>query len=137
MPGSVRRRIVSMYHPETAGAAVSLLEPPARRAGALGFLCIQEPLDLEHSGAFLDRARALCRTCHCLVVNLDAAEFVDSAGVRALLALAGELETAGKELRLVVRPGSRVERTLSLLRLLERFHTCRTLEEACRRAPAS
>ncbi|HEU4752069.1 MAG TPA: STAS domain-containing protein, partial [Armatimonadota bacterium] len=100
--------------------------------GKLAFMSVRESLDLESSPLFLERVRPVLRNCRCLVVDLSGVEFVDSTGVRTLLSLADEMERQGRELRLVVRPGSRVERTLGLLKLLERFRTCGTLDEACR-----
>jgi anti-anti-sigma factor len=79
------------------------------------------PLDVEHAPEFLARLQALCDTRRRLVVDLRRADYVDSAGVRALLKVQELLEPSGGELRLVVLPGSRVERTLRLLQLLQRF----------------
>jgi anti-anti-sigma regulatory factor len=55
------------------------------------------------------------------LVDLRRAPWVDSAGVRALLQLQEELRAGDGELRLLLQPGSRVERTLSLLRLTPLF----------------
>jgi anti-anti-sigma regulatory factor len=107
-------------------------QSPAVERGHVALLCATEALDLSGSARFLERARPLERNCRCLVADLQNADFVDSDGVRALLVLAAELEAEGKELRLIIRPGSRIERTLTLLRLLERFQVFYTLEEAWR-----
>ena len=91
--------------------------------GPTVLLCPSAPLDIAGARALIERARPLLSTCRRLLVDLQDADFIDSSGVRALLYLATELEEDGKELRLVVRRGSRVERTLGILRLLERFQT--------------
>jgi anti-anti-sigma factor len=96
-------------------------------------ICVTEPLDLSGASRFLERARRLAQNCSLLIVDLQQADFIDSTGVRALLVLAEGLEAAGKELSVVVRPGSRVERTLSLLQLRERFQCFPTLGAAARR----
>ena len=98
--------------------------------GHVALLCVSEPLDIASSPSLLNRARLLARSCRCLVVDLARAEFADSYGFRTLLVLAADLEADGRELRLVVQPGSRVERALNLLRLGERLQAYPTLEAA-------
>ena len=89
--------------------------------GPIARLCPSEPLDIAGARCLIERAGPLLPTCQRLLVDLQGVDFIDSSGVRALLYLATELEEDGKELRLVVRRGSRVERTLGLLRLLGRL----------------
>ena len=101
------------------------------RTGATAMLCVTEPLDLGGASQFLERAQRLAQNCGVLIVDLQGAEFIDSSGVRALLQLAEALEADRKELCLVVGAGSRVERTLALLRLCERFQCFPTLRAAC------
>ena len=118
------------------GTAVSPAATPvnpqslAVERGHVALLCATEPLDLAGSARLLERDRPLERNCGCLVADLQNANFADSDGIRALLVLAAALEAEGKELRLIIRPGSRIERTLALLRLLERFQVFHTLEDA-------
>jgi anti-anti-sigma factor len=121
---------MSTCTPEATGTSARAL---GQGSTNLAYLPVREALDVENSPRLLQRAQPVSRNCRCLVVDLSEVEFVDSSGVRTLLSLASELEQQGKELRLVVRSGSRVERTLSLLRLVDRFRICPTLDEACRR----
>jgi anti-anti-sigma factor len=102
-----------------------------RQTGPLGFLSVKGPLDGAGVEPVLAQASIVSRTCRCVVVDLRDAELIDSDGVRALLRLAEELESDGKELRIVTRPSSPVRRTLGLLRLTERLQECDSLEEAC------
>lgn len=117
----------------TAGNASRASVPAAAsaQAGHTTLLCATEPLDIGGAARLLERVRPLLPSCSCLLLDLQQAEFIDSSGVRMLLQLLHELESPGRELRLIVRPGSRVERTLRLLQLLERFHTFPHLESAC------
>ena len=50
-----------------------------------------------------------------MILDLSAAAYVDSAGLRGLLALQQQLQTEGAELRLIVPPGSRINRALRLV----------------------
>jgi anti-anti-sigma factor len=121
---------MSCYEVQTA--AVSVVPPPAATLAAarVAIVCVLEPLDQEGANRLLERVRPLAHSSRCLVIDLTRAEFVDSMGVRALLSLAEEQEAKDKELRLMVDRGSRVERTLQLLQLLERFRTFHTLRDA-------
>jgi len=120
----------------SAGSEPAVRGIHVERTGTRALVCATEPLDLAGAGHFLERARPLIRNCEVLIADLREAEFVDSAGIRALLTLAETLEADRKELRLVIRPESRVEHTLSLLQLLERFQCFPTLELACGKEPA-
>ena len=111
------------------------LSPRVADCGSKAFLNVPLPLDLVSSPEFLAQARSVCKSCRCLVVDLSQAEYLDSAGVRALLALRQELEQAEKELRLVIPSGSRAERTLKLLHLLEGFQPFQSLRDAWTHGP--
>lgn len=113
--------------------AVPAVQPgptAAVEAGRMAYLCVVQPLDVAGAVPLLEQARRLSQNCRCLVVDLARAEFVDSAGVRALLEIATELESRGRELRLVLKPGSRVERTFKLLCLMQRFQVFPDLKSA-------
>jgi anti-anti-sigma factor len=62
-------------------------------------------------------AEALNGGCERLTLDLGAAEYVNSDGVRWLQRVKSELGPRGIPFRLAVRQGSGVERTLDLLRL--------------------
>jgi anti-anti-sigma factor len=111
-------------------ASVPAAPAAPSRAGNLALLCVTGPLDDAGALRLRERVRSLSLNSRCLILDLGAVEFIDSDGVRALLLMAEELDGESRELRLVIRPGSRVERTLGLLRLLERFRVFPTLPEA-------
>jgi anti-anti-sigma factor len=96
-------------------------EVRARQAGRMALAEVTGPLDREHSPVLLERIRPLCDTARRVVLDLRRTEFIDSDAVRALLELRDGMEARGGELRLVVRPGSRVRRTLFLLGLDQRL----------------
>jgi anti-sigma B factor antagonist len=93
-----------------------------RQAGRTVLARVNGPLDLHHSPQFLNRMDPFQSGYRRVVVDLRDAEYVDSAGVRALLLLHRNLASSRSELRLVVKPGSRVERVLRLLKLDSYFH---------------
>jgi anti-anti-sigma factor len=100
------------------------------KGNAIALLTVTDVLDLSQAEAFLRRGRAMSINCRCIIVDLDRVRYVDSSGVRALLQLAEELELERKELRVVIQAGSRVERTLSLLQLLQRLQAFPSLKQA-------
>ncbi len=120
----------------TLDAAASNSAAPVANAlcptgsGHLGLLCVTEPLDLNGAEQLAERIQRLSLNCRCVVLDLSAAEFLDSDGVRALLRLSRELQTANRELRLVLQPGSPVERIFNLLRLGQCLRAYASLEEA-------
>jgi anti-anti-sigma factor len=60
---------------------------------------------------------ALAEPCAAVTLDLGAADYVDSDGVRWIQRYHGDLAPRALELRIAVREGSRVERTLKLLKL--------------------
>lgn len=129
-----------------AGGAV---EPVGRRpdagfetrvadTGRMVLARAQGPLDSNHAAGFLERLRTSCAPGRCLVLDLRRVDCIDSDGVRALLALQEAAVAAQTELRTVVQPGSRVARTLSLLRLQDQLATFDSASDAwIRRAKAA
>jgi anti-anti-sigma factor len=86
-----------------------------RMAGRSSVVRCAEPLDATAS----ERLRALVagpvQTARRVILDLSAAAYADSAGLRELLHLQQRLRTQGAELRLVVPPGSRIDRALRLV----------------------
>jgi len=113
-----------------AGRLTSPLQVRTRAEADTVVVQVVRPLDVETSTDFGQWARSLVAAGRRLIVDLRRAEYIDSAGVRVLLALHTEMHRAAGELRLVVSPGSRVERTLRILRLHEHFHLYRNLCQA-------
>jgi anti-anti-sigma factor len=65
-----------------------------------------------------------------LILDLRSVEYIESPGLRLLIALGDELLPSGGQIRLVVEPGSRVERTLGLVGLNQRFPIFHSAREA-------
>jgi len=78
---------------------------------------VRGPLDLHFTPRLTEGLDAFIASANRVVVNLRSSEYVDSTGIRALLMMQKSLESARGELRLVVQPGSRVERVIRLLQL--------------------
>ena len=99
---------------------------------------VSGPLTLASAGRLLERLGPIARRGRMLVLDLRLVEFVDSDGARALLQLDGELRAGGGSLRLVLPPGGRVARTLSLLQLDRHFDTFDSASDAWlrRRTPS-
>lgn len=104
-------------------------------SGRMALARVEGPLNTEHCPGFLQRVQPLCHGLRRIVLDLRRTEYVDSCGVRALLKLQEELAAANGELRLVLLPGSTIERTLSLLRLTGQFKTYCNASEAWIRRP--
>lgn len=90
-------------------------------AGKMVTVRAEGPVDVETAPTLLERVESICIPGRRLVLDLRHSPYLDSAGVRALLRLQESLEGQQSELRLVVQPDSRVERTLHLLHLQKRF----------------
>jgi anti-anti-sigma factor len=88
------------------------------------------PLDVEHAPGFRERLLPHLRQARRIIVNLIRTDYVDSEGVRSLMALHRSAEAAHADLRLVLQPGSRAERTFVLLRLQDHFRIHRSVREA-------
>jgi anti-anti-sigma factor len=84
-------------------------------AGRSAVVRCGQPLDAPTSarlGALLADSLQRARR---VILDLSAASYADSAGLMGLLALQQRLQTQGAELRLVVPPGSRIDRALRLV----------------------
>lgn len=91
------------------------------------------PLDVEHAPGFQARLLPHLRRAQRVVVNLMRADYVDSEGVRSLMALHRSAEAAHADLHLVLQPGSRAERTFTLLRLQDHFRIHASVRDALQR----
>ncbi len=75
-----------------------------------------------------------------VILDLSATAYADSVGLRELVALQQHLQTEGRELRLVVLPGSRIDRALRLVgfsSLLSLYPTGRLAWREGRARPAA
>lgn len=127
----------AVQSPAQPGRAPVLFEVKVAESGRTAFARVDGPLSGDHCPCFLERVQPLCTRLRRVVVDLRRAQYIDSSGVRALLLLQEELDAGRGELRLVLQPGSPVERTLSLLRLTGQFKTYGTASEAWTRRPGA
>ena len=82
--------------------------------------------------ADVERAASSSRT---LVLDLSGIDFLDSAGVHALLRMLTTLADGGKRLFVVAPPGGRARRLLEILDVSSLAWICDSREEALGRAP--
>src|SRR5206468_12261787 len=91
-------------------------------------LRVSGPLDGVTSPALGEALQPFRRCGQGLILDLRLVEYIETPGLRLLMTLNEELQAEGSQVRLVVRPGSRVERTLRLAGLDQQcavFHTVR------------
>jgi anti-sigma B factor antagonist len=115
------------------GSAVRTATPFDARVSETGrgvLVRVRGPLDLHYAPVFQQQVNSYVATGKLVVVDLRQADYVDSSGIRALLRMQKDLESAKGELRLVVSPASRVERVIKLLQLHTHFHLFPSAAEA-------
>lgn len=100
-----------------------------RPAGTTLVATVSGPLDLQSAPDVLTRLETALPSVRRVVLDLRGAEYVDSAGVRALLELRRKLESCNADFWLAIRKGSRVERVLKLLQLEGQFQICEDVNE--------
>jgi anti-anti-sigma factor len=103
------------------------------RGGRTWFVGLTGPLDTVSVDGFRDTiAKLRGERCRSLVLDLRRVSYADSQGIRALLLLRDQMMQRRGRLRLVIPEGSRVRRTLQLLRLDALFQIYATPVEAWR-----
>jgi anti-anti-sigma factor len=103
------------------------------RGGRTWFVGLTGPLDTVSVDGFRDTiTKLLGERCRSLVLDLRRVSYADSQGIRALLLLRDQMMQRRGRLRLVIPEGSRVRRTLQLLRLDALFQIYATPVEAWR-----
>jgi anti-anti-sigma factor len=103
------------------------------RGGRTWFVGLTGPLDTVSVDSFRETtAKLLGERCRSLVLDLRRVSYADSQGIRALLLLRDQMLQRRGRLRLVIPEGSRVRRTLQLLRLDALFQIYSTPVEAWR-----
>jgi len=101
---------------------VQTLFEPQGGGGGVAHARVNVPVNRETCPLLDERLeRLLGNGAHALVADLGPAEYLDSDGVRWLQRLQARLEERRIELRLAVREGSRVERTVRLLQMARTF----------------
>jgi anti-anti-sigma factor len=79
------------------------------------------PLDIETAPDLEARVLAVRPGARKVVVDLRQTDYLDSEGVKALFALQEQLDEQDGNFQILVRSGSRAERTILLLRLAGHF----------------
>jgi anti-anti-sigma factor len=98
-----------------------------------------QPLDARTSEGLRALVTGSVHRARRVILDLSAAAYADSVGLRELLALHQRLRTQGAELRVVVPPGSRIDRALRLVgfaSLLALYPSARLAWRAAREASA-
>src|SRR5688500_7812637 len=114
---------VSDRHPHEAPTAErpSVFDLHVTVAGRAVVARVRGRLDLHYTPQVVEGLEGFIRPSNRLVIDLRSSDYVDSTGIRALLVMHKNLEAVRGELRLVVTPGSRVERVIRLLQLERHF----------------
>jgi anti-sigma B factor antagonist len=100
----------------------------AANVGRQTLLRVCGPLDSGTTPSLREALQPFQRGSEGLTLDLRPVEYIETPGLRLLMGLNEELQAEGGQLRLVVRRGSRVERTLQLAGLDQQcavFHTVR------------
>lgn len=84
-------------------------------AGRSSVVRCGQPLDAQVCARLRALMAGSMQRARRVILDLSAAAYADSAGLKELLALQQRLQTEGAELRLVVPPGSRIDRALRLV----------------------
>jgi anti-anti-sigma factor len=84
-------------------------------AGRSSVVRCAEPLDATASVRLRALVGGPVQKARRVILDLSAAAYADSTGLRELLNLQQRLRSEGSELRLVVPPGSRIDRALRLV----------------------
>lgn len=93
-----------------------LAEVWVERREGVAVACVSGQIDLSNRIEVRDRLTAeLANADHGLVLDLVRVDYLDSAGVTALFAIAERLLDRQQQLRLVVPEGARIRRVLDLV----------------------
>jgi anti-anti-sigma factor len=84
-------------------------------AGRASVVRCGEPLDARMCARLRALAAGPMQRARRVILDLSAATYADSAGLKELLVMQQRLQKEGSELRLVVPPGSRIDRALRLV----------------------
>src|SRR5262245_6178409 len=91
---------------------------------------IDGEVDMSNADHMLDVLMSRVGADPWLIVDLTACSYVDSAGLSAIAQVDGRCREVGSGLRLVVEPGSGVDRVLAMTRLNEVLNVDSALDEA-------
>jgi len=103
-------------------------------AGRAAVVRCGQPLDAQVSARLGALVAGSLQRARRVILDLSATAYADSAGLKALLTLQQGLQSHGAELRLVVPPGSRIDRALRLVGFASLLHLYPTGRLAWREA---
>lgn len=99
-------------------------------AGCRTLLRVAGPLDVVTTPALGEAVEPFRGDGRSLILDLRAAEYIESPGLRLIMSLRADLEATGGQVSLVVQPESRVERTLRLIGLEQLCPVFATVRQA-------
>lgn len=99
-------------------------------AGCRTLLRVAGPLDVVTTPALGEALEPYRRGGRWLILDMRAVEYIESPGLRLIMALQDELQASGGNVCLVVQPESRVERTLRLIGLEQLCQVFDTVRQA-------
>lgn len=99
-------------------------------AGCRTLARVGGPLDVVTTPALGEALEPYRRDGRWLILDLRAVDYIESPGLRLIMALQDELQAAGGKVCLVVQPESRVERTLRLIGLEQLCPVYATVRQA-------
>jgi len=115
-------------------AAAALGTPPEARSGRTALVGWNGPLDVETVARFEERLDPYLKEPYqSILLDFRRVEYIDSAGLRFLLALRDRLAECRDRIVLVVKRESKVERTLLLVGFDKLFEVVRRPMEAWRK----
>jgi anti-sigma B factor antagonist len=123
--------------PRTARAGTQPAEEcvAGEAAGEAVVVTLPEEIDLNNSGAVWDDLFALLNGPALVVADMSGTIFCDSTGMRMLVVARNRAEFSGATLRIVIRPGGALARSLAIVgfdRVLPIYHS---IQDAMRAQP--
>jgi anti-anti-sigma factor len=99
-------------------------------AGCRTLLRVAGALDVVTTPALGEALEPYRRDGRWVILDLRAVEYIETPGLRLIMALQDELQATGGKVCLVVQPESRVERTLRLIGIEQRCPLFATVRQA-------
>lgn len=107
------------------------------QTGDVVVIAVDGEIDASNAALLRGRLRApVTNRAHHVVLDLTGISYIDSAGINLLFELGTELTTRQQELRLVIVPGSPIERMAQISGVVRTISTHPTRDDALARAGA-
>jgi anti-anti-sigma factor len=103
-------------------------------AGQPVIVTLPREIDLNNSDAVRGGLLALLDNPALVIADMSGTIFSDTSGLRMLVLARNHAESSGATLRIVIRPGSAVARSLSIMgfdRVLPIYHSIQDATQAC------